>query len=74
MGEVRLATDLRLGRKVALEILHPDLTRGPIRIVRLEQEARNMSPEEVRGEPIDHRRAINSFGSVSDSRGPMWIC
>src|SRR5215210_3263791 len=43
MGEVWLATELRLGRKVALKILPVDLTRDPVRIQRFEQEARAAS-------------------------------
>ena len=43
MGEVWLATELRLGRKVALKLLPADLTRDPARIQRFEQEARAAS-------------------------------
>ena len=43
MGEVWLATELRLGRKVALKLLPADLTRDPGRILRFEQEARAAS-------------------------------
>src|SRR5829696_1974306 len=43
MGEVWLATELRLGRKVALKLLPDDLTRDPDRIQRFEQEARAAS-------------------------------
>jgi Tol biopolymer transport system component len=43
MGEVWLATEVRLQRKVALKLLPPDLTRDPARIHRFEQEARAAS-------------------------------
>jgi serine/threonine protein kinase len=43
MGEVWLATELRLGRKVALKLLPPDLTRDPARLLRFEREARSAS-------------------------------
>ncbi len=43
MGEVWLATELRLGRKVALKLLPADFTRDSVRIQRFEQEARAAS-------------------------------
>jgi eukaryotic-like serine/threonine-protein kinase len=43
MGEVWLATEVRLGRKVALKVLPADLTREPSRVQRFEQEARAAS-------------------------------
>ena len=43
MGEVWLATELRLGRKVALKLLPADLTQDPVRVQRFEQEARAAS-------------------------------
>ena len=43
MGEVYLAEDIRLGRKVALKILNADLTRHEDRLRRFEQEARAAS-------------------------------
>jgi serine/threonine protein kinase len=43
MGEVWLATEVRLGRKVALKVLPADLTRDPLRVKRFEQEARAAS-------------------------------
>ena len=43
MGEVYLAEDSRLGRKVALKILSADLTKNEDRVRRFEQEARAAS-------------------------------
>jgi eukaryotic-like serine/threonine-protein kinase len=43
MGEVWLATDVRLGRKVAIKLLPEELTRDPTRVRRFEQEARTAS-------------------------------
>ena len=43
MGEVYLAEDARLGRKVALKILNADLTKHEDRVRRFEQEARAAS-------------------------------
>jgi eukaryotic-like serine/threonine-protein kinase len=43
MAEVWLATELRLGRKVALKLLPADLTSDPNRVLRFEQEARAAS-------------------------------
>ena len=43
MGEVWLATEMRLGRKVALKLLRADLMRETSRILRFEQEARAAS-------------------------------
>lgn len=43
MGEVWLATERRLGRKVALKLLPADLIRDPSRVLRFEQEARAAS-------------------------------
>jgi eukaryotic-like serine/threonine-protein kinase len=43
MGEVWLATEVRLGRKVALKVLPADFTRDASRVLRFEQEARAAS-------------------------------
>jgi serine/threonine protein kinase/Tol biopolymer transport system component len=43
MGDVWLATEISLGRSVALKLLQPDLTRDPARVQRFEQEARAAS-------------------------------
>ena len=43
MGEVYLAEDIRLGRKVALKLLPPELTNEELRVLRFQQEARTAS-------------------------------
>jgi len=43
MGEVYLASDSRLGRKIALKLLSPDFASNPDRVRRFEQEARAAS-------------------------------
>ena len=43
MGEVFLAEDLRLGRKVALKVLRPELTADPRHLERFEREARSVA-------------------------------
>jgi serine/threonine protein kinase/Tol biopolymer transport system component len=43
MGDVWLATEISLGRKIALKLLPPDLMRDAARVQRFEQEARAAS-------------------------------
>jgi serine/threonine protein kinase len=61
MGEVWLATEVRLGRKVALKVLPADLTRDPLRVQRFEQEARAASA-------LNHPNVctIHTLGQTSD--------
>ena len=66
MGEVWLATELRLGRKVALKLLPADLTRDPVRIQRFEQEARAASA-------LNHPTSAPSTRSDQTSDGQHYI-
>ena len=43
MGEVHLAEDEVLGRRVAVKILPPDIANHPDRVARFKQEARAVS-------------------------------
>ena len=43
MGEVYLAEDTRLGRKLAIKLLPPELTNDELRVLRFQQEARTAS-------------------------------
>ncbi len=63
MGEVWLATEVRLGRKVALKVLPADLTREPLRVERFEQEARAASA-------LNHPNVctIHALGQASDGQ------
>ncbi len=66
MGEVWLATELRLGRKVALKLLPPDLTRDPSRILRFEQEARAASA-------LNHPNVCTIYALDHTSEGQHYI-
>ena len=63
MGEVWLATEMRLGRKVALKVLPADLTRDPLRVDRFEQEARAASA-------LNHPNVctIHALGETADGQ------
>jgi serine/threonine protein kinase len=63
MGEVWLATEVRLGRKVALKVLPADITRDPLRVQRFEQEARAASA-------LNHPNVctIHALGQTSDGQ------
>ena len=63
MGEVWLATEVRLGRKVALKVLPSDLTQDPLRVQRFEQEARAASA-------LSHPNVctIHALGQTSDGQ------
>jgi eukaryotic-like serine/threonine-protein kinase len=63
MGEVWLATEVRLGRKVAVKLLPADLTRDPLRVQRFEQEARAASA-------LSHPNVchIYAFGETQDGQ------
>ena len=66
MGEVWLATELRLGRKVALKLLPADLTRDPDRILRFEQEARAASA-------LNHPNVCTIYALDQTSEGQHYI-
>ena len=55
MGEVYLAEDVRLGRKLALKLLPPNLSSHPERKMRFEQEARAASA-------LNHPNIITIYG------------
>jgi eukaryotic-like serine/threonine-protein kinase len=65
MGEVYLAQDVRLGRKVALKLLYQDIMRGDDWVLRFEQEARATSS-------LNHPNIITIY-EVGQSDGSHFI-
>lgn len=65
MGEVYLAEDARLGRRVALKILPAEFTQHPERIARFEQEARAASA-------LNHPNIITVF-DIGQQKGLHFI-
>ena len=61
-----LATELRLGRKVALKLLPADLTRDPAGILRFEQEARAASA-------LNHPNVCTIYALDQTSEGQHYI-
>lgn len=61
MGEVFLAEDLRLGRRVALKFLHPKLTAEPRHLERFQREARSAAA-------LNHPSIVTVY-SVEEAEG-----
>jgi serine/threonine protein kinase len=66
MGEVWLARDTSLGRRVALKLLPPDLTRDPLRVARFQQEARAASA-------LSHPNVCHIYALGQTSDGQHYI-
>jgi serine/threonine protein kinase len=66
MGEVWLARDTSLGRRVALKLLPPDLTRDPLHVARFQQEARAASA-------LSHPNVCHIYALGQTSDGQHYI-
>jgi serine/threonine protein kinase len=65
MGEVYRATDLKLGREVALKVLPPDMARDPERLARFQREARAVAA-------LNHPHIVTIY-SVEESDGVHFL-
>jgi serine/threonine protein kinase/tetratricopeptide (TPR) repeat protein len=65
MGQVYLAEDVRLGRKLALKVLSPHALRDPERLRRFEREARTISS-------LNHPNILTIY-DIGDSGGVQFI-
>ena len=66
MGEVWLARDLRLSRKVAIKLLSPHLTADSVRVAALQQEARAASA-------LNHPNVCTIYGLGDTDDGGLFI-
>ena len=65
MGEVYLAEDAKLKRKVALKVLPPDLASDPVRLARFQREAEALAA-------LSHPNIVTIY-SVEDADGVHFI-
>jgi serine/threonine protein kinase len=65
MGEVYRATDIKLGRDVALKILPPDVASDPERLARFQREARAVAA-------LNHPSVVTLY-SVEESDGVHFL-
>src|SRR5687767_10330986 len=65
MGQVYLAEDVRLGRKLALKVLSPRALRDPERLRRFEREARTISS-------LNHPNILTIY-DIGDAGGVQFI-
>src|SRR5580692_8036506 len=65
MGEVYRATDVKLGREVALKVLPPDMARDSERLARFQREARALAA-------LNHPHIVTIY-SVEESDGVHFL-